>query len=249
MVFSELSPGTEFFFGGYTERYYDYRLRRTEERNVDLKWIKTSDNQLSVCTGSPFSICFDYPHNITGTNEYMRRHGHRLFTESALMKYLNCADRSWSETGSDGPMYHGDRNGFLDYFTEEDRKMIIPHHIKVSCPAGYTKKFGPYVEKTTLVSIPSIDQLGTGIQEGKFAINNFPFSTWVTDANSMNLYYRRGYAGKVGGNHYKAVAPVIRIKDDAPVDLINGKYYIRVPETEFSGNLDALLGWDTNSAA
>jgi hypothetical protein len=86
--------------------------------------------------------------------------------------------------------------------------------------------------------------MGTRNNPGTFGINFTRSETWVLDADTMH-HYHSGYIYRIGGERGKFVMPVIKIKDDAPVDRDErGRYIIRVPESDFAGDLAAFLGFD-----
>lgn len=243
MVFSELPVGSEFHFGSTTQR--TYRNGRNSTVEVPFVWMKTGLNGLSVCIDNKPYVSFDYARRETGNNRYERIHGHRAFFLSSLCKYLNCADESWKQVAAgDGIPYAEHDQGFLSHFTQDELSFMMPYSMTTPMPVGYTKTYGASMTRDVLVGIPSIEQLSSdGFSRGTFGVDLYP-ETWVLNADTMSMFMRRG-SSRTGGDNARKVMPVIKIKDDAPVDRDpNGKFIIRVPETEFDGDLAAFLGFE-----
>ena len=254
MVFSELPVGSKFCFGKIKKTQYNYGRNGSVTQVVDtpLIWKKTALNGLSVGVDECGYCSFDYPRQGTGNNRYMRSHGHRLFFLSSLYKYLNCADGSWRETavGDGAPYSDSNNSGFLSRFTDEELRLIEPHNMRVAVPAGYTKQYGTEMTKSVLVGIPSLEQVGDRLTRGTFGVSFDRISTWVSDADTMCKYLNHGYLRRTGGDGTSNIMPVIKLKDDAPVDMDeSGRYIIRIPETNFTGDLDAFLGLQFEAAA
>lgn len=252
MVFSELPVGSKFCFGKIKKTQYHYGRNGSELVDVPIIWKKTALDGLSVGIEECGYVSFDYRHEATGSNRYIRNHGHRFFFLSSLYKYLNCADSSWKEVCSGDTQPYSDYNnsGFLSRFNDEELKLIEPHKMKVAVPMGYTKQFGVEVTKPVLVGIPSIDQLGDRFTRGTFGVTFDRINSWVSDADTLSKYMNNGYLRRDGGDRAASIMPVIKIKDDAPVDINTaGKYIIRIPETNFMGDLDAFLGFELEEAA
>ena len=255
MVFKDLPRGTTFCFGKIKKTQYNYGVRgpaRSEVVDAPIIWKKTGLNGLSVGVEECGYATFDYRHEATGTNRYMRSHGHRLFFLSSLCKYLNCADGSWREVaeGDNPPHTETSNSGFLSRFSDEELRLLEPHNMKVAVPAGYTKQYGAEMTKPVLVGIPSLEQVGDRMNRGSFGVNFDHISTWVTDADTMSKYLNHGYLRRCGGDCSSNIMPVIKIKDDAPVDVDEaGRYVIRIPEIDFTGDLDAFLGLESEIAA
>lgn len=243
MVFSELAPNTPFYFGRVSRTKY---INGEGYRNVEeaIRWRKTSDGGLSVNETEITQNSFDHKRQATGANRYERTHGQRLFSESSLCKYLNCRDTSWAnvEQGDSRP-FRGNVNGFLSHFSTEEVEFLQPHVITQKTPDGMTKKYGSSVSKSVLVGIPSIAQLNR--IDGTFRIDTPSRyrQGWVTDCSTMSGYFRYDTLCKVGSDHTGNVLAVIKIKEDAPVDITeDGSFIIRIPEEDFNGDLNAFLG-------
>jgi len=255
MVFSELPTGAKFCFGKIKKTQYNYNRTnggRSEVVDVPMIWKKTALGGLSVGIKECGYATFDYRHEASGTNRYMRSHGHRFFFLSSLYKYLNCADASWKQVDEGDVQPRSDFNdsGFLSRFNEEELRLIEPHNMKVVVPSGYTKQFGSEVIKPVLVGIPSLEQLGDRYSTGTFSVAFDRIDTWVSDADTMSKYMSYGSVRRAGGDISSNVMPVIKIKDDAPVDIDEaGNYVIRMPETNFTGDIDAFLGLTLEAAA
>lgn len=255
MVFNDLPIGAEFCFGKIKKTQYSRTpdgRHVSEVVDVPLVWKKTALNGLSVGIRECGYAAFDYPHDATGSNRYMRNHGHRLFFLSSLYKYLNTADTSWKNvsTGDRPPRYDDNGAGFLSKFSDEEIRLIEPHNMKVEVPVGYTKQYGTEVTKSVLVGIPSLEEIGDAYSSGTFQINVPQKSTWLSDADTMSKYISYGHIRRMGGDGTSNIMPVIKLKDDAPVDVLeNGKYIIRIPESDFSGDIAAFLGFECEAAA
>lgn len=249
MIFSEIPAGADFYFGGKNAFVYNYNEHRHEEKYVPFKWRKTNLNGLSIQTQNNLSVPFDHPRPATGSNKTIRSHGHRLFFLTSLYKYLNCADESWKtvEQGDIQPRVgvgNDYSRGFLSKFNDNELKYLQPFNMKVKVPTGYTKQYGQEVEKSVLVGIPSLEQVGENGYDGTFGVNCRVY-TWLSDADTMIKQLRANWINRYVGDYADMVAPIIRIKDDAPVDRDeNGNFVIRVPEVGFDGDIDAFLGFE-----
>lgn len=246
MIFNEIPAGESFYFGKTKgRRWTGHRYELVE---VPMKWKKTQDNGFSILKEDPMAMSFDYKRSATGPNQYMRVHGHRLFTESSLCKFLNSKDDTWSsvEAGDQRP-YNYDKSGFLSNFTQEEREFIVPHVVTVTVPHGMTKKYGQEVSKQVLVSIPSSAQIGTSnTNGGSFGLSSSDrINGWVTDADTMSMSKRYYGLFKIGSDHVDNVFPVIKLSGEAPVDIYSdGIFIIRIPEEDFDGNLAEFLGFE-----
>ena len=252
MVFSELPADAEFCFGKIKKTQYSYSSQQRTTVDIPMIWKKTALGGLSVGIKECGYATFDYRHEATGANRYMRNHGHRLFFLSSLCKYLNCADTSWKQVAAgDVQPYNNEYEfGFLSRFNEEELRLMEPHNMKVAVPQGYTKMFGAEMTKPVLVGIPSLEQIGDRYSMGTFAVPFARIDTWVSDADTMSKYMSYGSVRRIGGDRSSNIMPVIKIKDDAPVDVdASGAYVIRIPETNFSGDIDAFLGLTLVTAA
>ena len=249
MVFSEIPVGQNFCFGRNMVASYGYNNGARRMREIPLVWKKTALNGLSVCVEEYPYASFDHARAATGTNQSIRLHGHRVFFLSSLYKYLNCEDTSWMEVenGDSTPSVRGTETnrGFLSTFTDEERVYMETFSMTVPNPPGYTKQYGASQTKNVLVGIPSLEQLGDSRSAGTFGVIFNGANTWVTDADTMHKHYSYNSAYRIGGERIRNVMPVIKIKDDAPVDRDeHGRYVIRIPETDFAGDLSAFLGFE-----
>ena len=248
MVFSDIPVGQSFCFGRNMVQSYGYNNGVRRMREIPLVWKKTALDGLSICVEEYPYASFDYPHAATGTNQSMRLHGHRAFFMSSLCKFLNSEDLSWmqvSEGDSTPPSRNDTSNGFLSRFTEEERRYIQPFSMTIPNPPGYTKQYGVSQTKEVLVGIPSAEQLGTSRIAGTFGIILENASSWVVNADTMHHHFNYNYISRIGGERIRCVMPVIKIKEDAPVDRDeHGRYIIRIPETDFTGDLSAFLGFE-----
>lgn len=246
MTYSELPIGADFSFGKNPIVRLNYATRSNEYIDEPIIWKKTGENNLAVCLNRNFSAPFDYKRTATGSNRYEREHGMRIYFLSALHKYLNCADNSWSTTAEGDANLDDERSGFLSHFSDSELCYITPHKIKINIPDGYTKKYGTTMEREMLVGIPSEEQIGYSGNLGTFQINtNAIPATWVTNATTMSRARRYGSYTKYQSDRTFFVAPVIKIKDDAPIDEAeDGRYIIRIPEADFTGDIDLFLGFD-----
>ena len=244
MVFSELPAGAEFCFGGYMAMTYDGRLGRTKETYMKMKWRKTNLNGLSIQIHNTPNVSFDHPRPSSGSSRTIRSHGHRLFFLTSLYKYLNCDDMSWKDVDpGDRAPRATDSKGYLSRFNEDEIKYLQPFTMKINVPSGYNKQYGQEMERDVLVGIPSIEQMGNGSNDGMFGIAVNRVFTWLSDADTMIRTFRSDWLGRQPGDCVDSVAPIIRIKDDAPVDVDeHGVYVIRVPEVGFEGDIEAFLG-------
>lgn len=254
MIFSNLPIGTEFCFGKIKKSQYNYnRPGGAEIVDVPMVWKKTALNGLSVGIKECGYASFDYRHSATGSNRYMRNHGHRVFFLSSLYKYLNCADTSWRNVASGDAQPrcdNRDNNGFLSRFTDEEIRLIEPHNMTTAIPVGYNKLYGAEMSKSVLVGIPSLAQIGDRYGNGTFGVGVPRKTTWVHDADTMSQYLNYGSICRVGADTSAEIIPVIKLKDDAPVDVQeDGRFIIRIPESEFAGDLDAFLGFGMEAAA
>lgn len=244
MVFKDLPAGTVFLFGqtGIWQGSYESGRYQRVLVQKPLKWKKTDRDGLSLYADELLHASFDYSRYATGTNRYMRNHGHRFFFLSSLYRYLNCGDESWSSVAEgDGRPFADTERGFLSCFSDQEVSMLQPFTMKVDVPVGYTKQYGKQVEKQVLVGLPSVKQFNPSGAD--FLGLTDRRTTWVTDADTTTCCFRCG-ALKRNGNSSCNIAPLIRIRDDAPVDTDeNDHYIIRLAETDFDGNIDALLGF------
>lgn len=254
VFFKDLPVGTDFCFGKTTKVRYAYGTGNNRETYEEpMIWKKTALNGLSVCVKEGGFASFDYPHTATGTNNYMRNHGHRMYFLSSLHKYLNCADDSWKahEEGDGSPYSESNGSGFMSRFTDEEIKLIEPHKMKIDVPVGYTKAHGTIMEKDVMIGLPSAEQLGGrwSDNQGTFGVTFERIDTWVTDADTMNKRILGGYSRRIPSDNTSYVMPVIKIKEDSPIDMDEfGRYVIRIPETEFEGDIFAFLGFEEEAA-
>lgn len=255
MVFSELPVGADFYFGRVTKTQYNYgttRAGQTTTYEAPIIWRKTALNGLSVCVKEGGYASFDHRREATGTNRYMRTHGHRLFYLASIYKYLNCMDSSYL-TVPDGDVAmrnNSYESGFLSRFNEEELKFLEPYSMKIPVPSGYNKQYGAEMEKKVLVGLPSEQELGTRNANGTFGIRLDRAETWLREADTMSRFLDYGSVYRTGGDVSKRIMPVIRIKDDAPVDVDEQMHYvIRVPESEFEGDIAMFLGLEFEAAA
>lgn len=248
MVFNDIPAGTDFYFGTAKNRRYDYATRRYNEEPAPMKWRKTALDGLSVEIGEKTVGSFDHPRPTTGTNKSIRAHGHRLFFLSSLCKYLNCADNSWMsvDAGDRAPSHsEGSTEGFLSRFSEDELKYLEKFTMKINVPTGYVKQYGTQMEQEVLVGIPSQEQVGVEGREGAFGPHMPSLYTWLSDGDTLSHYHRNTWTQRTSGDNLNHVAPIIKIKADAPVDTDSqGRYVIRVPEKAFEGDLDAFLGFE-----
>jgi hypothetical protein len=146
---------------------------------------------------------------------------------------------------------NGEYRGFLSFFNDVERAFLQQFKIAYNTPKGYTKKYGETVEQNVLVSIPTSKQLGNAYENGTFGISTNGIYTWLADSDT--LFREFGYdriTRTSNGKYANRIAPVIRIKDDTPVDVDeDGKYIIRIPEAKFEGNVAAFLGIDLTEVA
>ena len=241
MVFSDLPVGSEFYFGVRPQTKTFFRNGRcvSETFYIQMKW-KKAQNGLSVCVNDDRYICFDSGRG-DGSNKYIRQHGNRYFFISRLYEYLNCADGSWKEVAQDDvrPTYSQDVDfGFLSGFNAEELAFMEPYDMTVDVPVGYNKRYGDKVTKKVLVGIPSRKQIMEtfGLQPCG--------STWITDADNMSMSMRMNVTYRHNTDRTNRFMAVVKIRNDAPIDVDHsGQYVIRVPETDFSGNLDLFLGY------
>lgn len=254
MVFSEIPAGSSFLFGSIMNRQPNYGTRnRNGGVQVDIVkkpmvWKKTMLDGLSVGVEEMGIASFDYPHEATGQNKYVRTHGHRMFFLSSLYKFLNCSDSSWQRVaeGDARPYVDYERtSGFLSRFSDEERSFLMPFSMTTETPTGYTKQYGQSQTKEVLVGIPSASQIGTHRNAGEFGVVFDRSETWVTDVGTMQMYNSYGSTYRIAGERGRKIMPVIKINPDAPVDRDErGRFIIRVPETEFDGDLCAFLGFE-----
>lgn len=254
MVFSELPAGSEFCFGRVMKHQRVCINGRGvwEDTLIPLIWQKTALNGLSVGIKECGYASFDYRREATGTNRYMRTHGHRLFFLSAIYKYLNCADHSWKETaqGDMAPRSDTNEGGFLSRFNEEEMRLLEPFALKVQVPPGYVKQYGTEMTKNVLVGLPTSEELGSRFSAGTFGVQFRRLDTWLRNAESMCVYMNYGSPSRCGGEVQRIIMPIIKIKADAPVDRTeDGKFIIRIPETDFAGDIAAFLGLQLETAA
>lgn len=252
MVFNDLPAGAMFCFGKTKKQMYNHSTRVLDFYDEPMVWRKTALNGLSVGVKEVGYASFDHPRLATGTNNYMRAHGHRYYFDSSLNNYLNCFDGSWKTVseGDQEPFSDSlDGNGFLSRFSPDEIKLIEPHKMSVEVPVGYNKIYGKTVEKDVLVGIPSAAQLGSRYSEGEFGILFDRIDSWVTDADTMNKRCVYGNIRRVGSEHNASIMPVIKIKGDSFVDRDDlGRYIICIPEEEFEGNIAAFLGFEEEAA-
>lgn len=253
MVFSELPAGAKFCFGSVNKDMRRGNSPRFEQVDVPMVWKKTALDGLSVGIKECGRASFDYSRTVSGANRYVRTHGHRFFFLSSLYKYLNCADETWKQVtpGDRSPYAENNSLGFLSRFSEEEIRLLEPHQMKVKVPYGYTKKFGEEETKEVLVGIPSAEQIGDRYALGSFGVGFDRIDTWISDADTLSKYLSWGCTRRVGGDASSNIMPVIKIKADAPVDIddATGNYIIRIPETNFDGDIDAFLGLTVEKAA
>lgn len=242
MVYGELAPGALFYFGKKEVRNYDYSLRREKTENLPIQWKKTAENGLSIGLNAVNNKRFDNKKPGTGSNRYEREHGYKVYFLSNLHKYLNCADESWAAV-QEGDAYIEPSSGFLSVFSDEERKFIVPHRMETKIPEGYTKKYGSVWQKDVLVGLPSLSQIGSRAERGTLDIDPESVYTWVTDADTMQKFVARGYQYKRVCDRPTCACPLIKISDDAPVDVTSdGEFIIRIPEKEFTGDILSFLG-------
>ena len=253
MVFKDLPVGATFYFGFLPIYQYDYRQQKqVETGRKAISWKKTAENELSLCTTSGINAPFDTGRPGTGSNRQIRSHGHRFFPLSVLNKYLNCADSSW-RTVADGdiaPQTGAMPSGFLSVFSDQEKTYLQKFTMNITVPNGYTRLYGSTAEHEVYVGIPSSAQLGEDRQLGTFGISHSVY-TWLSDSDTLFKQYRGSYCSRSSyGNTRDLVAPVIRIKDDAPIDVDeDGKYYIRIQERSFDGDLMSFLHVEFEQAA
>lgn len=122
--------------------------------------------------------------------------------------------------------------------------MMQPFTMKVDVPAGYTKQYGAQMTKEVLVGLPSLEQIGARNIQGTFGVDFDYKYTWVTDADTTPKYVWGQSVCSRNSDRANRVMPVIRVRDDAPVDTDDlGRYVIRYLEPDFDGDIDALLGF------
>ena len=247
MVYKDLPAGTQFLFGKINTEVYDTQLRRSMPTQQYLKWAKTDSNNLAInVDAAGAAIAFDHARPGTGSNRYERMHGTKMYFESSIHKFLNCADESWKnvDEGDACPRSNGIfQNGFLSAFNEQEKNCLLPFSVTVGTPAGYQRKYGNSVTKQVYASLPSAEQLGTYREAGSFNILFHNMRTYITDPGTMAMRYQYGTPHTTAGECTYNIAPIVKIKDDAPVDLTeNGQYIIRIPESDFSGDILSFLG-------
>lgn len=245
MVFSEIPAGAEFYFGGHMKNSYNYNAGRWNDEFIMMKWRKTGLDGLSIQVTECPTVAYDHPRPASGSNKSIRCHGHRLFFLSSLFKYLNCADEEWKivDAGDRQPR-SSESNGFLSRFNENEILYLQPFNMKINVPNGYTKQYGTQMEKTILVGIPSAEQVGTNGMDGTFNMSCRQIYTWLSDSDTMIKTFRSNWINRSAGDYADYVAPIIRIKDDAPVDMDeHGNFIIRAPEVGFMGDLESFLGF------
>lgn len=250
MFYSELLNGTKFFFGSTLISAYNGRTRTYEQVNTPVCWVKTAQDGLAICTNGLQTVSFDYRRTATGNNRYERDHGNRVYFLSAVHKYLNCANSSWRTVDPGDAIPRGPENGFLSIFNDKEITFILPHTVSVNVPAGYTKKNGATMTQQVLASLPSAEQLGTRYEQGTLGVDCRNIYTWITNAESMSKTFDRGYINSHCGSERSAgICPLVKIKDDAPIDVTeNGEYIIRIPEPDFEGDIAAFLGFELEAA-
>lgn len=236
MTFADLSPETVFLFG--RKKSFDWKpgLGRVETYKP-MEWIKTHDRGLSVMLGSLYIFQFDISRE-NGTNQYERTHGYRMFPFTRLFQYLNCA-------GTDYPGSGGIDLGFLSNFSPEELSFLRRQTATMNVPKGYNKKYGDTHTYSCLVNIPFLNQVSTFDQRGAFGLGRSYCNGWLVDADTLNQVASYGNIRRCNGSYGNRVNPVISIKEDAPVDRADdGKYIIRVPEPDFTGDLSGFFSWD-----
>lgn len=254
MVFSDLAPGDVFYFGILPRYSYDIRAQRTvRAEGTKLLWKKTNEDGLSICTSNGVYAQFDTPRHGTGTNKQTQSNGHRLFASSILCKFLNCSDRSWMivEEGDIQPgAQNGCYNGFMSIFNDIERTFLQQFKMKYETPRGYTKKCGDTVEHYVFVGIPTSQQLGNIRESGTFGVAANNIYTWLADSDTLFKDFVSGRINRSSNGRYcNRIAPIIKIKDDTPVDVTeDGQYIIRIPEPKFEGNIFKFLGIDLKEA-
>lgn len=250
MVFSELPVGARFFFGRQRKTRYEYVVRETAWYEDPIEWIKTNDRSISITVNEMMhSKQFDRSRPLTGANESIRVHGNRFFFDSTIFRYLNSLDSSWINI--EGELESKDSEGFLSHFNETERSMLEKFDLQVSVPRGYTRKYGQSVSREVLVGLPSLAQLGAeSPYNGTFGVDR-AFYTWTVDADDHNALWCAGKKTRaVKPNIPREFHPIIRIKDDAPVDVDqNGHFIIRLAEKDFDGDLCMFLGFEAQEAA
>jgi hypothetical protein len=108
------------------------------------------------------------------------------------------------------------------------------------------------MEQEVLIGIPSEAQMGYRNHPGSFNISfeDIGVTGWLSDADTMSKYHGYGYTNRMNSDHTRNIIPVIKIKDDAPVDIDeHGQYIIRIPESTFDGDIMAFLGYKVSAAA
>jgi len=135
----------------------------------------------------------------------------------------------------------------LSFFTPDEVNFLQPYTVTHDVPAGYTKKYGTSVSKQVLVGIPSMAEIGDRVVPGTLDLppaHRQRVDGWVTDCDTMSACKSYGWRSKAATEMTRGVIAMIKIKDDAPVDVnVDGSYVIRIPEEDFTGNLEEFLGF------
>ena len=224
MTYKELPVGSTFSFGS--------------NGICTEKWIKIDDEGRAI-KDSFIYASMDAPRPRTGNNRAVKTHGYHFFPKSYLFQYLNSDEEQISFKDSyENSCYNRTGAGFLTkYFSEYDLNVMLPMTKTYKVPDGYTKLWGKTCEVTSLVTIPSVEEIFGRSADGEpcGSERNEIFRktriTTLTDATLNSMCVKSNYYGqeKVSPSRETRVYPIIKIMENARVEQYDGEYRV-LPE-------------------
>ncbi len=248
MKISEIPVGEYLAFGQFR--------RSGDLKPFGLLWRKGSTlNEFYVQDGiGKFCADAQEPEN---ESRDRRERGSNFFPQTNICQFLNSAEDNWYKPQHDSDTVDNtlkNNPGFLRSFEEWERKLIIPHEVVTSVPAGFKRKYGEQVKTTLKVSMLSRSQIfgGEDLTEGE-QLEVFARGTTIADLLTRSAVNTGFYAidrRRKLTNQCPAlecnIVPFLRLDGDYPVEFNPAwnYHYVLPPEEvvkEITNELHELL--------
>lgn len=220
MKIQDAAIGTKIAFGTYD--------------GADIIWIKASDENDLFCQSECGRKKFDAP-EWNGPSRARRNHGNNYFPHSNIFQWLNARGSGWFRIahGHDMPPNYTGKDGFLSSFTDAELGMLVKREYDVAVPLGSRKEFGRSIKVSSLVTLPSIDELNVGRDDELTTLEGEPMDVildYIHTARYVSIMTRTGVrdAGHIQAydgwercvkpaNVYLGVHPMIRVRGDLEI--------------------------------
>lgn len=180
---------------------------------------------------------------ILGTDPYQTHHYHwTKVTGSLCMKTGGLSFVKPLNIRDSDPNYYPEsyvhswlnsvEDGFLSYFTKEEREVMRPFSIRVTAPRGSVRKYGKVSDIEVMSAIPSATEIGA-IEPSMCSADQFSYlpsyiQTWTRTPSGKKSFVFRARNQFVSNKSckYGSIAPLISIQPNANFSQNEMGYFV-----------------------